>query len=65
MITLVVDDEHGVPFAVDTFLTVEDARHALTQMEDSLEDCRSSVRAHNLMCAIDQLKEAIAEHEED
>ena len=64
MITLVVDDEYGVPFAVDTYLTVEDARHALNQLECSLEDCMTSARAYHLMQAIDQLKEAIAEHEE-
>lgn len=64
MITLVVDDEYGVPFAVDTYLTVDDARHALNQLECSLEDCMTSARAYRLMQAIDQLKEAIAEHEE-
>ena len=64
MITLVVDDEYGVPFAVDTYLTVDDARHALNQLECSLEDCMTSARAYRLMQAIDQLREAIAEHEE-
>ena len=64
MITLVVDDEYGVPFAVDTYLTVDDARYALNQLECSLEDCMTSARAYHLMQAIDQLKEAIAEHEE-
>jgi len=65
MITVIVDDEYGVPFAVDTYLTVEDAKDALSQLEDALEDCITSARANNLMCAIDQLKEAIAEHEAD
>lgn len=63
MIQLVVDDEYGVPFAIDTFLTVEDARDALNQLECSLEDCITSSRAHCLMQAIDQLKGAIAEYE--
>ncbi len=64
MIQLVVDDEHGVPFAIDTFLTVDDARDALNQLECSLEDCITSARAHYLMQAIDQLKTSIAEHED-
>ncbi len=64
MIQLVVDDEYGVPFAIDTFLTVDDARDALNQLECSLEDCITSARAHYLMQAIDQLKTSIAEHED-
>lgn len=63
MIQLIVDDEFGVPFAIDTFLTIEDAKDALNQLECSLEDCVTSARANYLMCAIDQLKQSIAEHE--
>lgn len=63
MIQVVVDDEYGVPFAIDTFLTIEDARHALNELECSLEDCMTSARAHHLMQAIDQLKQSIADHE--
>lgn len=63
MIQLIIDDECGVPFAIDTFLTVDDARDALNQLECSLEDCITSARAHYLMQAIDQLKTSIADHE--
>lgn len=63
MIQLVVDDEYGAPFAIDTFLTVDDARDALNQLECSLEDCITSARAYHLMQAIDQLKASIADHE--
>jgi hypothetical protein len=56
-------DEYGVPYTVDTFLTIEDAKHTLNQLECSLEDCVTSVRAYRLIDAIDQLKQAIAEHE--
>jgi len=54
MIQLIVDDEFGVPFAIDTFLTIDDAKDALNQLECSLEDCVTSARANYLMCAIDQ-----------
>jgi len=63
MIELIVDDEYGKPYAIETFLTVDDARNALNQMKDSLEDCTSSKRAHHLMCAIDQLEQLISDHE--
>ena len=63
MIELYTTDEYGIPYAVDTFLTVDDAREALNQMECSLEDCVTPARAHRLMQAIDQLKQSIADHE--
>jgi len=63
MITVNQIDEYGVPYAIDTFLTIEDAKHTLSQLECSLEDCVTSVRAYRLIDAIDQLKQAIAEHE--
>jgi|DEB0MinimDraft_3_1074331.scaffolds.fasta_scaffold399197_1 hypothetical protein len=63
MIELIIDDEYGVPFAIDTFLTVDDARDALNQMECSLEDCVTAARAYRLTQAIDQLKQSIADHE--
>ena len=63
MIELYTTDEYGAPYAIDTFLTVEDARDALNQLECSLEDCITSARAHRLMEAIDQLKASIADYE--
>jgi hypothetical protein len=57
-------DEYGVPYAVDTFLTIEDAQHTLNQLECSLEDCATATRAYRLLDAIDQLRQAIADHED-
>jgi virulence-associated protein VapD len=64
MITIQQLDEYGTPYAVDTFLTIEDAKQTLNQLESSLEDCVTSVRAYRLMDAIDQLRQAIADHED-
>lgn len=64
MITIQQTDEYGVPYAVDTFLTIDDAKQTLNQLESSLEDCVTSVRAYRLMDAIDQLRQAIADHED-
>jgi hypothetical protein len=64
MITIQQTDEYGVPYTVDTFLTIDDARQTLNQLESSLEDCTTSVRAYRLMDAIDQLRQAIADHED-
>lgn len=63
MIELYTTDEYGAPYAIDTFLTVDDAREALNQLELALEDCITQTRAHRLMTAIDQLKASIADHE--
>ena len=63
MITIQQTDEYGVPYAVDTFLTIDDAKQTLYQLESSLEDCVTSVRAYRLIDAIDQLRQAIADHE--
>jgi hypothetical protein len=56
-------DEYGVPYTVDTFLTIEDAKHTLNQLECSLEDCVTATRAYRLIDAIDQLRQAINDHE--
>lgn len=64
MIELYTTDEYGAPYAIDTFLSVDDARDALNQLECSLEDCMTPARAHRLMQAIDQLKQSIADHED-
>ena len=63
MITIQQTDEYGVPYAVDTFLTIDDSNQTLNQLEYSLEDCVTSARAYRLMDAIDQLRQAIADHE--
>ena len=64
MITIQQLDEFGVPYSVDSFLTIDDAKQTLNQLECSLEDCVTSVRAYRLIDAIDQLKQAIADHED-
>lgn len=62
MIELIQTDEYGVHYSTETFLTVEDARDALNQMECALDDATVS-QAHRLQDLINQLKESIAEHE--
>lgn len=62
MIELTQFDEYGEPYSTETFLTVEDARDALNQMELALDDATGR-HVYTLQELIDQLKEAIAEHE--
>ena len=62
MIELIQTDEYGVHFSTETFLTVEDARDALNQMESALDDATVS-QAYRLQDLINQLKESIAIHE--
>jgi hypothetical protein len=62
MIELIQTDEYGVHYSTETFLTVEDARDALNQMESALDDATVS-QAYRLQDLINQLKESIAEHE--
>ena len=64
MITIQQTDEYGTPYAVDSFLTIEDAKQTLSQLKSSLEDCVTSARAYRMMDAIDQLRQAIADHED-
>ena len=64
MITIQQLDEFGVPYSVDSFLTIDDAKQTLNQLECSLEDCVTSVRAYRLIDAIDQLRQAIADNED-
>ena len=64
MITIQQLDEFGVPYSVDSFPTIEDAKQTLNQLECSIEDCVTSVRAYRLIDAIDQLRQAIADHED-
>lgn len=62
MIELIQTDEYGVHYSTETFLTVEDARDALSQMESALDNATVS-QAYRLQELINQLKESIAEHE--
>ena len=64
MIDLIQYDEYNVPYAVDTFLTVNDAKDALWQMECALDDSTSAARSYRLQDAIAQLRELINEQEQ-
>jgi hypothetical protein len=65
MIDLIQYDEYNVPYVVDTFLTVDDAKDALWQMECALDDSTSAARSYRLQDAIAQLRELINEQESD
>ena len=64
MITLTTVDEYGVTYATDTFLTVEDAKDALWQLECYLDDAQTPSRCYQLQDAISDLRQQIAEHED-
>jgi hypothetical protein len=65
MITLTQRDEYGVTYCTDTFLTIEDAKDALWNLECALDDATSASRAYYLQDAIAELREQIAEAESD
>ncbi len=65
MIDLIQYDEYNVPYSVDTFLTIDDAKDALWQMECALDDATSAAQSYRLQDAISQLREQIAEEESD
>ena len=64
MIDLIQYDEYNVPYSVDTFLTVDDAKDALWQMECALDDSSSAAQSYRLQDAIAQLRELINEQEQ-
>jgi len=63
MISLTSVDEYGVTYAVDTFLSVQDAKDALWQLESYLEEAQTSARYYQLQDAISDLRTQISEHE--
>jgi hypothetical protein len=63
MIELLNTDEYGSLYAIDTFLTIEDAKFALDQMLTSLEDARTGSEIERLHSLINQLKDLIHEAE--
>jgi hypothetical protein len=63
MIELTQTDEYGAHYCTETFLTVDDARDALNQMECALEDAISATQSYRLQDLINQLKEQIEQHE--
>ncbi len=64
MITLTSVDEYGVTYAIDTFLSIEDAKDALWQLECALDDAQSPSRYYHLQDAISNLRAQISEHED-
>jgi hypothetical protein len=65
MIYLTQCDENGVPYAIDTFLTVDDAKDALWNLECRLDDATSASESYRLQGLIAELREQIAEEESD
>jgi hypothetical protein len=63
MISLTSVDEYGVTYAVDTFLSVQDAKDALWQLESYLDEAQTSARYYQLQDAISDLRTQISEHE--
>ena len=64
MITITQRDEYGVTYSVDTFLTIEDAKDALWNLECALDDSTSASRSYHLQDAIAELRAQIAEQEQ-
>jgi len=64
MISLTSVDEYGVTYAVDTFLSVQDAKDALWQLESYLDEAQTSARYYQLQDAISDLRTQISEHED-
>jgi len=65
MITLTQRDEYGVTYCTDTFLTIEDAKDALWNLECALDDATSASRSYHLQDAIAELRAQIAVAESD
>jgi hypothetical protein len=63
MISLTQVDEYGVAYCTDTFLTIEDAKDALWNLECALDDATSASRSYHLQDVIADLKAQIAEAE--
>ena len=63
MINLTSVDEYGITYAVDTFLSIQDAKDTLWQLECALDDAQSSSRYYQLQDAISDLRTQISEHE--
>lgn len=63
MIELIATDEYGVHYATDTFLSIEDAKDALWQLECALDDATTASRSYTLQGLIADLREQINEAE--
>ena len=65
MISLTQRDEYGVTYCTDTFLTIEDAKDALWNLECALDDATSVSRSYHLQDAIAELRAQIEVAESD
>ena len=65
MISLTQRDEYGVTYCTDTFLTIEDAKDALWNLECALDDATSASRSYHLQDAIAELRAQIEGAESD
>jgi hypothetical protein len=63
MINLAQVDEYGVTYCTDTFLTIEDAKDALYNLECALEDSTSASRSYFLQDLISQLRDQIEQEQ--
>lgn len=63
MIELQQLDEYGVTYCTDTFLTIEDAKDALYNLECALDESVSSSRSYYLQDLISQLRDQIEQQE--
>ena len=63
MIELTQCDKYGVHYCTDTFLTIEDAKDALWNLECALDTVTNASRAYSLQGVISQLRELINEAE--
>ena len=63
MIDLAQVDEYGVTYCTDTFLTIEDAKDALYNLECALDDSTSASRSYYLQDLISQLRDQIEQQE--
>jgi len=63
MIELTQCDEYGVRYCTDTFLTIEDAKDALWNLECALDTATNASRAYSLQGVIAELRELIYETE--
>ena len=64
MINITQQDEYGVTYCTNTFLTIEDAKDTLWQLECALDDSPTPARSYMLQDAIAQLREQIDSYEE-
>lgn len=63
MITLTQCDEYGITYCTDTFLTIEDAKDALYNLECALDAATTASQSYRLQDMIAELREQITNEE--